>query len=166
MIHYLARFQRPIINSSKHENTFTHLAQDSSTKQTVVLSLAVDAADKNAANEVSIGSHIKWIFAEFNMSAETVTVVKTVHWAIRYIPPGQVSSGPNQLFGTDRSYVLKRGMEMLPKDVSTVYKRVFVVKIPRKYVRQQDGGQIVFEYIASSTNTMNACGIFIYKEIN
>ncbi len=100
------------------------------------------------------------------MSAETITEVKQVHWAIRYIPSGQVSSGPSQLFGTDRAYVIKRGMEMLPKNVSTVFKRVFTVKIPRKYVRQTDNGGFVFEYIASSANTMNACGIFIYKEIN
>ncbi len=162
----MARFQRPIVNSNKHEVTFTQLAQDSSTKQTIALSIAVDAADKNNATECSIGSHIKWIFCEFNFSAETITVAKTVHWAIRYIPSGQVASGPNQLFGTDRAYVIKRGMEMLPKDVSTVYKRVFTVKIPRKYVRQTDNGGFVFEYVASSTNTMNACGIFIYKEIN
>ena len=123
-------------------------------------------ADKNTSTEVAIGSHIKWIFVEINMSAETITEIKQVHWAIRYIPSGQVSSGPNQLFGTDRAFVLKRGMEMLPKDVSTVFKRVFTVKIPRKYVRQTDNGSFVFEYTASSSNTMNACGIFIYKEIN
>ncbi len=157
---------RPVIVSNKHEVTFTHLAQDSSTKQTVPLTIAVDAADKNNSTEVSIGSRITWIFCEFNISAEAVTVVKTVHWAIRYIPSGQVSSGPNQLFGTDRAFVIKRGMEMLPKDVSTVYKRVFTVKVPRKYQRQTDNGSFVFEYVASSTNTMNACGIFIYKEIN
>ncbi len=100
------------------------------------------------------------------MSAETITEVKTVHWAIRFVPSGQASSAPNNLFATDRAYVIKRGMEMLPKNVSTVYKRVFTVKIPRKYVRQTDNGGFKFEYIASSSNTMNACGIFIYKEIN
>ncbi len=123
-------------------------------------------ANKDASNEVAIGSHIKWIFAEFQFAAETITEVKTIHWVFRYVPSGQVSSGPNQLFQTDRSFVIKRGMEMLPKDVATVYKRVFTVKIPRKYVRQTDNGQILFEYIASSSNTMNSCGIFIYKEIN
>ena len=166
MIHSLARFQRPIVNSNKHEVTYSHLAQDSSTKQSIVLSLGIEAGSKNISTEVSIGSHIKWIFCEFQFSAETITEVKTIHWVIRYVPPGQVASGPNALFGNDRSYVLKRGMEMLPKDVGTVYKRVFTVKIPRKYVRQQDNGGFVFEYIASSSNTMNSCGIFIYKEIN
>ncbi len=157
---------RPVIVSNKHEVTFSHLAQDSSSTQSVPLSLGVDAANKDNSTEVGIGSRISWIFCEFNMSAETITVVKTVHWVIRYIPSGQVSSGPNQLFGTDRAYVIKRGMEMLPKDTSTVFKRVFVVKIPRKYQRQTDNGSFVFEYVASSTNTMNACGVFVYKEIN
>ncbi len=123
-------------------------------------------ADKNNSTEVAIGSHIKWIFCEFNFSAETITNVKTIHWAIRVIPSGQVSSAPNALFQTDRAYVIKRGMEMLPKDVSTVYKRVFTVKIPRKYVRQADNTAISFEWIASSAETVNGCGIFIYKEIN
>ncbi len=165
MIRYLARL-RPVINSNKHEVTYSHLAQDSSTKQTIQLTLAVDMADKNTSTEVTIGSHVRWIFCEFQFSAETITVVKTIHWAIRWVPSGQVSSGPNQLFGTDRAFVIKRGMEMLPKDVNTVFKRVFTVKIPRKYQRQTDNGSFVFEYIASSTNTMNSCGIFIYKEIN
>ncbi len=157
---------RPVIVSNKHEVTFTHLAQDSSTNQEVPISIAVDSANKDNSTEVGIGSRITWIFVELNFAAETTTVPKTVHWVIRYIPSGQVASGANQLFGTDRAFVIKRGMEMLPSDTSTVFKRVFTVKIPRKYQRQTDNGSFQFEYIASSTNTMNACGIFIYKEIN
>ncbi len=163
----MARFRpRPVINQNKHEVTYSHLAQDSSTKQTIVLAIGTDMADKNTSTEVKIGSHVRWIFCEFQFGAEAITVVKTVHWAFRYIPSGQVSSGPNQLFGTDRAFVIKRGMEMLPKDVNTIFKRVFVLKIPKKYQRMTDNGQLVFEYIVSSTNTTNSCGIFVYKEIN
>ncbi len=114
---------------------------------------------------MGIGSHIKWIFCEFNFSAETITVVKTVHWAFRYVPAGQTPSTANQLFGTDRAFVIKRGMEMLPKDVNTVFKRVFVLAVPKKYQRITDAGQLQFTYIVSSTNTTNACGIFVYKEL-
>ncbi len=153
------------LQSNKHEVTFSHLAQDSSTTQTIALATGTDAADKDNSTEVGIGSHIKWIFCEINFSAEVLTVVKTVHWALRYVPPGQVPSGASQLFGIDRSYVMKRGMEMLPKDVSTVFKRVFVLKIPRKYQRIQDTGQFQFTYVVSSANATNACGIFVYKEL-
>ncbi len=153
------------LQSNKHEVTFSHLAQDSSTNQTVTLAVGTDAADKNNSTEVGIGSHIKWVFCEFNFSAETLTVVKTVHWALRYVPPGQTPSVASQLFGTDRSYVIKRGMEMLPKDVSTVFKRVFVLNIPKKYQRIADQAQLQFTYIVSSANTTNGCGIFVYKEL-
>ncbi len=153
------------LQSNKHEVTFSHLAQDSSANQTVTLATGTDSADKNNSTEVGIGSHIKWVFCEFNFSAETITVVKTVHWAFRYVPAGQTPSTANQLFGTDRAFVIKRGMEMLPKDVNTVFKRVFVLAIPKKYQRITDAGQLQFTYIVSSTNTTNACGIFVYKEL-
>ncbi len=154
------------LQSNKHEVTFSHLAQDSSTTQTVALATGTDSADKDNSTEVGIGSHIRWIFCELNFSAETITVVKTVHWCFRFVPAGQTPSGASQLFGTDRAFVMKRGMEMLPKDVNTVFKRVFVLKIPKRYQRITDAGQIQFTYIASSANTMNACGIFVYKELS
>ncbi len=153
------------LQSNKHEVTFTQLAQDSSTPQTIVLATGTDAADKDNSTEVGIGSHIKWVFCEFNFSAETLTVPKTVHWAFRFVPAGQTPSSPAQLFGTDRAFVMKRGMEMLPKDLSVVYKRVFVLIIPKKYQRITDAGQLQFTYVASSANSMNACGVFVYKEL-
>ncbi len=54
---------------------------------------------------------------------------------------------------------------MLPKDVATVFKRVFVLKIPKVYQRIKDGQKLTFEYVASSTETTNLCGVFVYKEI-
>ncbi len=153
------------IKSNKHEVTFSHLAQDSSSNQTVVLATGTDPANKDNSTEVGIGSHIYWLFCEFNFSAEVVTVVKTVHWTIRYVPPGQTPSSSSQLFGIDRSFVIRRGMEMLPKDLSVVYKRVFAIKIPNRYSRIQDSAQLQFTYVVSSSNATNACGIFVYKEI-
>ncbi len=161
----LRRARYAPLQSNKHEVTFSHLAQDSSSNQTVTLATGTDAADKNTSIEVGIGSHIKWIFCEFNFAAETITEVKQVHWAFRFVPSGQTPSGASQLFGTDRAFVIKRGMEMLPKNVSTVFKRVFVLPIPKKYQRITDAGSLIFTYIASSSNTMNACGIFVYKEL-
>ncbi len=158
--------QRAINKTDKHEVTFTELSTDASTTRNIPLATAVPVADKDNSTEVAVGSHIKWIYCEINFAPETITVAKTVHWTIRMVPPAvTAASSPSQLYQIDRSYVLKRGMEMLVKDVSTVYKRIFVVKIPRAYQRMKQNQKLEFEYVASSANTMNACGIFIYKEI-
>ncbi len=125
----------------------------------------MDVGAKTATTDVAVGSHVKWLYCEINFSAETITVAKTVHWTIRMVMPGQVASVPSAMYQADRSFVLKRGMEMLPKDVSTVYKRIFVVNIPRIYQRIKQGQVLEFEYVASSTNTQNTCGIFIFREI-
>ncbi len=153
------------IKTDKHEVTFTELSTDASTTRNVPIATAVQSADKDNSTEVELGSHIRWLYCEINFAPETITVAKTVHWTIRMAPPAASPSTPAQLYQIDRSYVLKRGMEMLVKDVSTVYKRIFVVKIPKAYQRMKEGQKLEFEYVASSTNTMNACGIFIYKEI-
>ncbi len=156
---------RPVVKTDKHEFTFTQLAQDSSTNQVIKFATGVDVGAKTGSADVAVGSHIKWVYCEFNFSAETITNAKTVHWVIRIVPPAQVSSGASTLYADDRSYVIKRGMDMLVKDVNVVYKHMFSVKIPKVYQRMKQAMEINFEYKASSTQTMNACGIFIYKEL-
>ncbi len=156
---------RNTVKTDKHEQTFTDLATDASTTRNVNLYLGVPVADKNSNVEVSVGAHVRWVYCEINFAAQVITNPKTVHWTIRIVPPAASPSVPSQMYAIDRSYVLKRGMEMLPKDVATVYKRIFVVKIPRAYQRVKQGQVLEFEYVASSSETMNACGIFIYKEI-
>ncbi len=153
------------VKTDKHEQTFTQLAQDSSTTQNINIYTGVDVGAKVGATDCAVGSHVRWVYCEVNFSAETLTVPKTVHWTVRIVVPGQVASTPTQFYANDRSFVLKRGMEMLPKDTGTVYKRIFVVKIPRIYQRVKQGQVLEFEYVSSSANTMNACGIFIFKEI-
>ncbi len=157
--------QRAINKSDKHEQTFTDLAIDAGTTVNKNIYTTVDVGAKAANNEVAVGSHVKWVYCEINFSAETITNPKTVHWTIRIVPPGQIPSIPSTMYGNDRAFVLKRGMEMLPKDVSTVYKRIFVVNIPRSYQRCKQAQLLEFEYVCSSTQTINVCGIFIYKEI-
>ncbi len=124
----------------------------------------VPVADKDASTEVAVGSHVKWVYCEINFSAETTTAVKTVHWTVRMVMPGQSASVPTQFYNIDRSFVLKRGMEMLVRDQSTLIKRIFVIKIPKVYQRIKEGQQLEFEYVSSSSNTQNTCGIFIYRE--
>ncbi len=161
------RGPRPVVTSNKHEITWSFLAANlGASTNSVTLTDPVVAASKNTATEVSIGSRIEWIYIEFNVAAETITNPKIIHWEVIVVPVGMTISAPNVYFGPDRAYILKRGMEMLPKDVSTVYKRTFTVKIPRIYQRSKNNQQIAIRLIASSTETVNYCGFAIYKELN
>ncbi len=160
----MARFQRPIIQSDKHEITWSNLAQNASVTQGIELTKAVQPSAKNTATEVAIGSKIFGIYLEFHFSAEEIGVAKVIHWKVEVIPPNTTVSVANSYYQTDRAYVIQRGMEMLPKSVSTVYKRIVFVRIPRIYQRQKEGQIISFRYQSTSTETINACGIGIYKE--
>ncbi len=71
----------------------------------------------------------------------------------------------NSYYQDTRAQVIKRGMEMLPSDQSTVFKRIVPVAIPKIYQRQRQGSVIRFDYQCSSTETINACGFCIYKEL-
>ncbi len=160
----MARFQRPIIQSDKHEVTWTNISQNAGTTQGITLSLAVQPAAKNISTEVAIGSKIFGIYLEFHFSAAETGVVKVIHWKVEVIPPNTTVSIANSYYQTDRAYVIQRGMEMLPVNVATVYKRIVFVRIPRIYQRQKEGQVISFRYQSSSAELINACGIAIYKE--
>ncbi len=158
------RMKSPV-KTEKHEQTWTALSEDASVNKAINLITGVDVGAKVGITDVAIGAHVKWIFCEFQFAAETITNAKTVHWCIRVIPPTATASGASALNAADKSYVIKRGLEMLPKDLAVVYKRVFTVNIPKLYQRVKEGQKINFEYKASSTQTINSCGLFIYKEI-
>ncbi len=113
-----------------------------------------------------IGSHVRGIYLEFQFSAETITNTKIVNWQIYKLPSplaATAASNPNQFGQIDRKNVLKRGMEMLPKSVNTIIKRIIYVPFPKRRFGESD--QVLFEYIASSAETINSCGFGIYKEI-
>ncbi len=158
-------FLRPI-HTNKHENTWSNLGQNASTVQEIVIASGVDQANKDSATEVEIGSHVKSIYFEFHFSPAQTGNVNVIHWTIRKLPFATTATIPSLYFQVDRRFIFKRGMEMLPTNVSTVFKRIFVVKIPRGASRMGDGDKLVLQYIASSTQTINACGIAIYKEIS
>ncbi len=160
----MARFQRPIIQSDKHEITWTNIGQNAATTQGITLATAVQPSAKNINTEVAIGSKIYGIYLEFHFSALETGVTKVIHWKVQVIPPNMTVSIANSYYQTDRAYVIQRGMEMLPVSVGTVYKRIVFVRIPKIYQRQKDGQVISFRYQSSSTETINACGIAIYKE--
>ncbi len=157
---------RPV-HSQKHEITWSNLSQDAgSSPITVILVQGVDAGDINIGQEVVIGATVKWIYIEFNFSAETITNTKVMHWKVEKLPFGTADSNPNTYNQSDKRFILKRGMEMLPKDVSTIFKRIVIVPIPPRLRRIGESDQIIFTYQSSSTETINACGFAIYKALN
>ncbi len=154
---------RPI-KSDKHELTWSNLAQDASSVQVIVLAKGTDSADKDAPTEVEVGSNVKSIYFEFHFSANVVTNPKVIHWFVVGKRTGETIGTPSTYYTDERSSIFKRGMEMLPKDVGTVFKRIFAVSVPRKFWRMAKNMNIEFRYIATSAEAINACGIAIYKE--
>ncbi len=156
---------RSPVKSDKHEVTWSNLSADHGTATFIVpIAKGVPPADKNTSTEVEIGSKVFSIYVEMNLAAETITNPKIIHWAMQGGSEGSTIENPTTYYQSNRSFILKRGMEMLPKDVSTVYKRIFVVRIPRKLQRQTADSFISLMFQASSTESINNCGFAIYKE--
>ncbi len=153
---------RPV-NSEKHEITWSDLSIDASADKTKVIVVAVEPSAKNISQEVIIGSTVRSVYFEFHFSAETITNAKVIHWEVAKEPFGTGVASPTTYNAPSRRFILKRGMEMLPKDVSTVFKRIFVVRIPPRMRRFGEDDQFVFTYRCSSVETVNACGFAIYK---
>ncbi len=156
---------RPV-KSVKHEVTWSFLSQDASAIQTIDLAIGTSPSALNAASEVDIGSSVKSVYFELNIAAQTITNPKVFHWKVQIIPNGITPTTPSGYFSSDRKNILHRGMEMLPKDVGTVFKRIFVVKIPRGKSRFSVGDKLSLIYIVSSAETINHCGFAIYKEFS
>ncbi len=151
---------RPI-KSEKHEQTWSNLAQDASSAITIPIADA--KKDPTASTEIEIGDHIKWIYFEFHFAAQTTTSPKVIHWWVSKRPFSTASGSPAVYDQVDKRMILKRGMEMLPSDLATVFKRIFVVKVPRGMQRFGDTDELEFKYICSSAETINACGIAIFR---
>ncbi len=153
------------MKTDKHEVTWSNLAADMSANVTIPLTLGVAAEDKGAATECMVGSHVRSIYIEMNIAAETITNPKILHWVMDGIQFGQSGvANPNEYYQEERAIIFKRGMEMLPKDVSTVFKRIFVVRVPKKFQRITMGSSIRIKFRASSAEAVNVCGFAIYKE--
>ncbi len=153
-------------NIEKHEITFSDLVKDASTDQSITLAQGVDAASKNTSIEVLIGSRITRLYMELNVAAQVITNPKVLHWQIMKVPFGVTVPAASTYNQTSKRFIIQRGMEMLPKDVGTVYKRIISVKIPKRYQRMGDNDFLVFKYVVTSAEAVNVCAFFIYKEIN
>ncbi len=153
------------MNSVKHELVWKNFSQDASGVQTIVLSLAVEPASVNIASEVSIGSSIKGVYLEFQFSTEGATTTMAIDWYVAKLPFATAIGVPSVYNDPTRRFILKRGMEMLPKNVNTIIKRIIFVRIPPRMSRQGENDELVFRYISSSTVTINTCGFAIYTEL-
>ena len=150
------------IKSEKEELTWSNLSQNASTLQSIVISEAVNSP--TTAGQVEIGDTINYVFFEVNIAAQETGVAKVVHWCVSKDASGLIGAiNPITYDPAFKKFILHRGMEMLPNAVSTVFKRIFVVKIPRVYKRQGESDKIRFNYICSSTEQINNCGFAIFK---
>ncbi len=158
--------RRPIIVSQKHENSWSNIAQDAFVVRKITIAKSTQYSDLGTATpeEVAIGSRVGAIYLEFHFSAETITNTKVIHWQVVKEPFNTNPTDPSLYNQDNKRFIFKRGMEMLPKDVATVFKRIVVVRIPPKFRRMGQNDQITFQYQCSLTETINACGISIFKE--
>ncbi len=147
--------------TEKEEVTWSDLSIDAGATQTKSIVKAEDSP--TTAGEVEIGDHVNSIYFELNFSAQTITNTKIVHWLVFFNPNAALANAPTSYDTVSKRFILKRGMEMLPKDVGTVIKRIFVVKIPPKFRRIGEADTIQFKYQCSLTETINACGFAIYR---
>ncbi len=153
---------RPVM-SEKHETSWTNLAQDASSAIKIIIAKGVAQGAVVVGTDVPIGSTIGAIFLEFHFSAQVTTNPKTINWQLVKEPFNTNPTSPALMNQDNKRFVFKRGMEMLPSDQSTVFKRIVVVKLPPRYRRMGQNDQVTFQYIASSTETINSCGIAIFK---
>ncbi len=161
------RFQRQMnpVKKDKHEVVFTALAEAGATIREITLTNVVPIGDKNLSQEVGVGSHVYGIYCEFQVNAEQTGTTNILHWQFMIDKTGQSLTGPSSYYQKDRSQVIKRGMEMIPKSIGTITKRIIFVSIPKIYQRMKDGDTIKFRYITTAADQINICGFFIYKEI-
>ncbi len=161
------RRSRPVIHSEKHESTWSNLIQDASSAQAIPLITGVGRDEIGTNPEFcKVGSQVTSIYLEFHFSNQDDTnpVPNVIHWVIECARDGLSMGAPNVYNQDSKSFVIKRGMEMLPKDTSTVYKRIIVVKIPKIYQRVKLNSITRLRYIASASQVINTCGIIIFKE--
>ncbi len=158
---------RPV-TSLKHEITWTNLVQDASAG---ILIEIIEAIESPATpDQVDIGSIVKSVYFEFNLNGvDNSGASQVFHWMIMKIPAGLAISSAANYMTDQKKFVLKRGMEMLPAiplgSGGTVQtKRIFVVKIPPRLRRFDDGDTLKLVYIATSASAINFCGFSIYKE--
>ncbi len=161
---------RPI-QTEKHEGTWSFLGQNASTLQTITL-IQATAGEPALANEIATGSHVKWIFIEFNLNGVNNSGASQVfHWMIfKNKNNAYPAQDPTIYDASTKSNILKKSMEMLPEvpldSGGTIQtKRVFTVKIPKIMQRFGETDSLYLYYKSTSASGINFCGIDIFREI-
>ncbi len=154
--------RRSVSHSEKHEITWSNLADASAS---FTITIATGTKDVTAASEVRIGSIINAVYLEFNVNNDATTDM-IFHWAVRKSPFGTTMTNSGTYDQVDKRFILKRGMEMLPASSSDsmLFKRIVVVKIPKKYQRMGDGDALELQAQKSSATATNFCGFAIFRE--
>ncbi len=157
------RNKGPKIVSEKKEVTWSFLVQNAASTQSVTIYKGEPLANVNLGNEIAVGQLVKWVYFEFNISAEVITNPKIFHWQIVFVPEGMTVGAPSSYNQGNKSYIIKRGMEMLPRSLGVEIKRVFVVKVPKAYQRVKVNTSLELQYQCSSSESINTCGFSICK---
>ncbi len=169
MARFRGNYLRPI-HTEKMEVTWSLLGLNASTVQTILISIA---KKDPTGTEIHTGSHIKWLYFEMNLNGvDNSGVVQVFHWLVQHVPKDDTSlrQSPSTYDSLAKSLIIKRGMEMLPEipigSGGTVQtKRIFVVKIPKRYQRRAEDDAFRLQFISSSTSSINFCGFCIFKEV-
>ncbi len=164
-----AQYLRPI-HTEKMEITWSLLGLNASGVQSVLISIAKKAP---TGTEIHTGSHIKWLYIEMNLNGvDNSGTAQIFHWLIQHVPKDDASlrQNPSTYDSLAKSLILKRGMEMLPEipldSGGTVQtKRIFVVKIPKRYQRRAEDDAFRLQFISTSASLINFCGFSIFKEV-
>ncbi len=157
----MARRRFAPLQTEKREITWSNLAADASTGINVGTLTCV--RDPTTDVQCTPGTRVNWIYGEFNVSAQTVTNPKVFHWQMHKNPTAALTFTATAYNQDTKSWIMKRGMEMLPADRSTVYKRIFTVKPPQKMRRMSEGDIMTLRSQSSSAETQNFCGFLIYN---
>ncbi len=149
------------VNQEKHEITWSKLADASATQD---IQIAIGTKDVTGVEEVRIGSHINWLYVEFNVTNDATTDM-IFHWKIVKEPFGTNTTAASTYDQIDKRFIMKRGMEMLSaSEPGTIFKRMFTVKIPQRFRRMGDTDQLILKVTKSSATATNFCGFIVFKE--
>ncbi len=141
--------------------SFSNLATAGATVQHIAVITAVDGP--TTAGEVNVGDTVKFVNVEVNFSPEAVGSTKVCHWILWKKISTMTNLIPSSYDESNKRMIIRRGMEMVPKDAAVVTKRMFPIILPRSYRRFGEAQQLYFSYVTTSTDNFNACGFFVYK---
>ncbi len=161
---------KPIIHSTKHivQAPFSQIT--TGIRENIVIASAVESTVANLANEVEEGSNIKAVFVEMWLQNSANDGHQIL--ILEKVP---ISSGGATFanMGALFSYVNKKNILFTHEGLSAndgVGNPLPVIrqwiKIPKGKQRMGLGDSLVLTISNPSSNNLNRCGVFIYKELS